>query len=161
MEGEEEEDGEDESTEMDEEECERRRLEFMEDLSELDRQFSELKDLMFRERAEQIELKLEEVKAGTAPEYLQPLKTLETNKKHRLEVAEILREYRIKAIKNKFESEELAAYQNMESEKILLFDQLKQELEDKIRRLEEDRNNIDISSVLPEQSSLQYLENKF
>lgn len=153
MEGEEEEDGEDESTEMDEDECDRRRLEFMEDLSELDRQFSELKDLMFRERAQQIEAKLEEVKVGTAPEYLQPLKNLETNKMHRLEVAEILREFRTEAIRNKFESEELAAYQNMESEKVLLFDQLKQDLEDKIRRLEEDRNNIDISSDLYESLS--------
>ncbi|PVD26575.1 hypothetical protein C0Q70_14252 [Pomacea canaliculata] len=50
------------------------------------------------------------------------------------------------AIKRKFESEELAAYQHMQSEKILLFDSLKQELQDKIRRLEEDRNNIDIYS---------------
>ena len=34
----------------------------------------------------------------------------------------------------------------LQSEKALLYDQVKQDLEDKIRRLEEDRHNIDISS---------------
>ena len=33
-----------------------------------------------------------------------------------------------------------------QSEKILLYDQVKSDLEEKIRRLEEDRHNIDISS---------------
>jgi len=33
-----------------------------------------------------------------------------------------------------------------QSEKMLLYDQVKQDLEDKIRRLEEDRHNIDITS---------------
>ena len=33
-----------------------------------------------------------------------------------------------------------------QSEKTLLFDQVKHDLEEKIRRLEEDRHNIDISS---------------
>ena len=34
----------------------------------------------------------------------------------------------------------------LQSEKLLLRDQVKSELEEKIRRLEEDRNSIDISS---------------
>jgi breast cancer metastasis-suppressor 1-like protein len=33
-----------------------------------------------------------------------------------------------------------------QSEKALLYDQVKEELEDKIRKLEEDRHNVDISS---------------
>ena len=35
---------------------------------------------------------------------------------------------------------------SLQSEKMLLFDAIKSELDEKIRRLEEDRNNIDISS---------------
>ncbi|XP_025104711.1 breast cancer metastasis-suppressor 1-like protein isoform X2 [Pomacea canaliculata] len=155
MEGEEEceEDG-DESTEMDEDECDKKRAEYLDDLAELDRQFIELKDQLFNERVAQIEAKLAEVRTGTAQEYLIPLGILEQNMHHRFEVAEILRGYRREAIKRKFESEELAAYQHMQSEKILLFDSLKQELQDKIRRLEEDRNNIDIYSDLAESQSL-------
>lgn len=45
-----------------------------------------------------------------------------------------------------FESELLAAHQNVENEKRQLYDTVKNELEEKIRRLEEDRHNIDIHS---------------
>lgn len=95
-----------------------------------------------------VDHKLEEVRAGRAAEYLNPLSQLQENMRIRTEVAGILRELRIDSIQNKFESEVLAAQQNLESDKELLYDTVKNELEEKIRRLEEDRHNIDISSDL-------------
>lgn len=47
-----------------------------------------------------------------------------------------------------YESEALAAHQNLENDKLQLYDTVRNELEEKIRRLEEDRHNIDISSGL-------------
>ncbi|KAL3873449.1 hypothetical protein ACJMK2_036565 [Sinanodonta woodiana] len=135
-------------SDLDEEECERRRNECLDDMMELERQFVELKEHLYRERLSQVEMKLEEVKAGKALEYLNPLADLQENMKIRTQVAGVTREMRIKNITTKCESEELAAEQNMTSEKMILYDTLKQELEEKIRRLEEDRHNIDISSDL-------------
>ena len=40
----------------------------------------------------------------------------------------------------------MAAHQNVENEKRVVYDAVKGELEDKIRHLEEDRQNIDINS---------------
>ncbi|XP_022331280.2 breast cancer metastasis-suppressor 1-like protein [Crassostrea virginica] len=142
--GSEEEDGSD----LDEEECERRKTECLDDMADLEKQFSDLKEVLYKERMGQVDLKLEEVRAGRALEYLNPLSQLQENMRMRTEVAGILREYRIDSIQNKFESEVLAAQQNLESDKELLYDSVKNELEEKIRRLEEDRHNIDISSDL-------------
>ncbi|XP_060069933.1 breast cancer metastasis-suppressor 1-like protein-A [Ylistrum balloti] len=138
---------EDES-ELDEEECERRKNEFLDDMIDLERQFTDLKEQLYKERMGQYEAKLEEVKAGRAIEYLNPLAELQDNMRIRIQVSGILKEYRKISIQNKYESEELATRQNMESEKDILFDTVKQDLEEKIRRLEEDRHNIDISSDL-------------
>ncbi|KAH6927018.1 hypothetical protein HPB50_025292 [Hyalomma asiaticum] len=138
---------EDDSSEMDEEDCERRRSECIDDMADLERQFLHLKEQLYLERANQIEAKLEEVKLGRAPEYLQPLEDLQDNMRIRIEVAGILKEMKLKNIKRKYDAEEIAAFQNFESERALLRDSIRCELEEKIRRLEEDRNSIDITSV--------------
>lgn len=134
--------------ELDEEECARRRNECLDDMSELERQFLNIREQLYKERLHQIEVKLEEVAAGRAIEYLEPLRQLQEQMQIRAQVSGILRDMRLKACLNKQESEELAARQHMKSEKMILYDSIKSELEEKIRRLEEDRHNIDISSDL-------------
>ncbi|CAI9730634.1 Hypothetical predicted protein [Octopus vulgaris] len=139
---------EEDSSEIDEEESERRRAECLEDMATLEHQFSALKERLYEERVKQVDEKLEEIRAGKAQDYWRPLAQLEENMTIRIQVAGILKELRLQSIQCKFESEEVAARQNMESDKIILYDTVKQELEDRIRRLEEDRHNIDISSDL-------------
>jgi breast cancer metastasis-suppressor 1 and related proteins len=78
-------------------------------------------------------------------EYLGPLQSLADRMNARKEVAEILKKYRLENIRHKFESEEQAARQNYESEKQIAVDKLFEELNEKIRRLEEDSHNVDIS----------------
>ncbi|XP_076442268.1 breast cancer metastasis-suppressor 1-like protein isoform X2 [Babylonia areolata] len=138
------------SSEMDEEECDRRKTECMDDLNELTHQFCKLKDQLFNEREAQIEHKLRELERETDPDYLTRLAELERSRIVRLQVAKIRDGLRREAIQEKFRSEELAAKQHMESEKELLYDHLKSELEEKIKRLEEDRHNIDITADLYE-----------
>ncbi|XP_010772278.1 breast cancer metastasis-suppressor 1-like protein-A, partial [Notothenia coriiceps] len=60
----------------------------------------------------------------------------------------IYRELCLESVKNKYECEIQAACQHWESEKLLLLDTVQSELEEKIRRLEEDRHSIDITSEL-------------
>ncbi|XP_078671624.1 uncharacterized protein LOC144911509 isoform X2 [Branchiostoma floridae x Branchiostoma belcheri] len=74
--------------ELDEEDCDRRRTECMADMADLERQFTDLKEQLYRERMSQIEAKLEEAKMGCAPEYVEPLTQLRINMQTRTEVAD-------------------------------------------------------------------------
>ncbi|XP_037551173.1 breast cancer metastasis-suppressor 1-like protein-A [Nematolebias whitei] len=136
------------SSEMDEEDCERRRIECLDEMSNLEKQFNDLKDQLYRERLSQVNTKLAEVEAGRAAEYLEPLAVLLENMQVRTKVAGIYRELCLESVKNKYDCEIQAACQHWESEKLLLFDTVQSELEEKIRRLEEDRHSIDITSEL-------------
>uniref|UniRef100_A0A3B4UZL4 Breast cancer metastasis-suppressor 1-like a n=1 Tax=Seriola dumerili TaxID=41447 RepID=A0A3B4UZL4_SERDU len=131
---------------MDEEDCERRRMECLDEMSNLEKQFTDLKDQLYRERLSQVNSKLAEVEAGRAAEYLEPLAVLLENMQVRTKVAGIYRELCLESVKNKYQCEIQAACQHWESEKLLLFDTVQNELEEKIRRLEEDRHSIDITS---------------
>ncbi|XP_055692315.1 breast cancer metastasis-suppressor 1-like protein [Lutzomyia longipalpis] len=135
----------DDSSEMDESECERRRSDCMDNLTHLERQFSILRDQLYREKLQQVDIQLSELRGGRSQEYLLPLQRLNENMRIRTEVAGILKQYRLENIKNKFASEEQAARQHYESEKHLAMDAIYEELMEKIRRLEEDRHNVDIS----------------
>lgn len=141
-----EEDG--DSSEMDEEDCERRRMECLDEMSNLEKQFTDLKDQLYCERVSQVNSKLSEVEAGRAAEYLEPLAGLLESMQVRTKVAGVYRELCLDSVKNKYECEIQAACQHWESEKLLLFDSVQSELEEKIRRLEEDRHSIDITSEL-------------
>ncbi|XP_056623801.1 breast cancer metastasis-suppressor 1-like protein-A [Triplophysa dalaica] len=137
-----------ESSEMDDEDCERRRIECLDEMNNLEKQFTDLKDQLYKERLNQVDAKLQEVMSGKAPEYLEPLATLQENMQIRTKVAGIYRELCLDSVKNKYSCETQAAFQHWESEKLLLFDTVQSELEEKIRRLEEDRHSIDITSEI-------------
>ncbi|KAJ7374373.1 Breast cancer metastasis-suppressor 1-like protein [Desmophyllum pertusum] len=131
---------------IDETENERRRNECLNDMADLERQFSDLKEQLYRERISQVEKKLEEVKSECAMEYTGPVNELKEMCEIRIEVAGILRDCRLGNVKNKYDADEQAAIQHFESEKLALMESMKQELEEKIRKLEEDKQNMDISA---------------
>ncbi|XP_016110859.1 breast cancer metastasis-suppressor 1-like protein-A [Sinocyclocheilus grahami] len=144
---EEEEEEEEESSEMDDEDCERRRLQCLDEMSDLEKQFLELKDKLFQERLNQVKMKLDEVMTGKAGEYREPLATLQQNLQQRTQVAGVYRKLCLQVVRHKHECEVQGARQHLESERTLLFDAMKTELLEKIRRLEEDKQSIDITSV--------------
>lgn len=144
---------EEDSSDMDVAECEKKRFEFIDDLTDLEKQFAILREQLYRERLTQIEAKLTEVKDGRATEYLQPLEELQVNMKNRTEVSSILKELRLNNINCKFEAEQVATEQNFQSEKELLWDSIKADLEEKIHILEEDKTNVDFSTGLWEQTA--------
>lgn len=137
---------EEESSEMDEEDYERRRSECLNEMLDLEKQFSELKEKLFRERLSQLRVRLEEVGAERAPEYTEPLGGLQRSLRIRIEVAGIYKGFCLDVIRNKYECELQGARQHLESEKLLLYDTLQGELQQRIQRLEEDRQSLDISS---------------
>ncbi|XP_036832086.1 breast cancer metastasis-suppressor 1-like protein-A isoform X7 [Oncorhynchus mykiss] len=136
------------SSEMNDEDCERRRVECMDEMTTLEKQFGDLKEQLYKERLCQVDIKLQEVIAACAQEYLEPLANLQENMQIRTKVGGIYQELCLESVKNKYDCEIQAACQHWESEKLLLFDTVHSDLEEKIRRLEEDRHSIDITSVL-------------
>ncbi|MBN3309423.1 BM1LA protein, partial [Amia calva] len=142
-------------SEMDDEDCERRRVECLDEMSDLEKQFLDLKEKLFRERLAQVRVKLEEVMSGKASEYQGPLSALHTNMRLRTEVADpfslslspgVYRELCLQVLKHKYDCEIQGARQHLESEKLLLQDSMRGELLEKIQRLEEDRQSCDITS---------------
>lgn len=137
---------EEESSEMDDEDYERRRSECVSEMLDLEKQFSELKEKLFRERLSQLRVRLEEVGAERAPEYTEPLGGLQRSLKIRIQVAGIYKGFCLDVIRNKYECELQGARQHLESEKLLLYDALQGELQERVQRLQEDRQSLDISS---------------
>lgn len=69
---------------------------------------------MYKERIREVEEKLVEVRLGTAKEYRLPLQELQDQMKSRLEVASVLRQFKLANLKHKYEAEEQAIRQNFE-----------------------------------------------
>uniref|UniRef100_A0A182MNK7 Breast cancer metastasis-suppressor 1-like protein-A n=1 Tax=Anopheles culicifacies TaxID=139723 RepID=A0A182MNK7_9DIPT len=135
----------DDSSEMSEGECERRRTNCQDNLTSLEKQFSILKEQLYKERIVQVDHKLQQIRGGRLQDYIIPLQQLQSNMDSRKEVAEVMKKYRVNNIMNKFESEQQACHQHFESEQNLANDVICDELMEKVRRLEEDRHNVDIS----------------
>ncbi|KAG7251166.1 hypothetical protein CRUP_006057, partial [Coryphaenoides rupestris] len=102
------------TSEMDDEDCERRRMECLDEMTTLEKQFTDLKEQLYKERLSQVDIKLQEVMAGCAQEYLEPLANLQENMQIRTKVAGIYRELCLESVKNKYECEIQAACQHWE-----------------------------------------------
>lgn len=99
---------------------------------------------IYEEKISQIEKNLILIRSEKSEDYLKHVERLKETQKTKEAVAEILKKFRLENIGNLYKSEELAATQNFHSEKLLLSDSIQEDLQEKIQRLEEDRNNIDI-----------------
>lgn len=103
---------------------------------------------VYEEKIAQIEKSLIEIRGERSEEYLKHVERLREIMRTKEAVAEVLKKFRLENIKHLFSSEELAASQNLNSEKGLLWDDIQEDLQDKIRKLEEDRKNIDLNTDL-------------
>lgn len=131
------------ASEIDEEESERRKAIILNDMNELEKQFLNLREQLYQARRERVISKLDEVKAGKAPEYLQPLEDLQDQMRIRTEVAGILKDLRLKNIRCQYDAEQLAVRQNYDSEKRAIIDNIRCDIEEKLRHLDEDRNALE------------------
>lgn len=87
----------------------------------LEKQFIILKEQLYKEKMSQVDQQLLEIRGGRSQEYLAPLQRLVDNMNSRKEVAEILKNFRIENIRNKFESELQASRQHFEVSLIYSF----------------------------------------
>ena len=134
-------------------EWEEKRNKFTDDMTDLQEQYDILREKLYLERSAQIESKMAEVLDGYAPEYLQRLEELEKNMINRIETNTVLKEMKLASIDRKFEADQLATQQNFQSEKILLYEKMREKLEKKIHVLEETKTNVDFSTEIWKKSN--------
>lgn len=99
---------------LDDDEYKRRKEEYTNDILDLERQFESIRNQLYKEKIQLADKKLEEIKAETADDYLQPLEELKENMRIRTEVAAILKELRLRNVECQHEAEKTAAKQNFE-----------------------------------------------
>lgn len=80
----------------------------------MEQQFQILREQLYQERIKQIDLQLNDIRNGRSPEYLEPLKRLNDTMNTRIEVAGVLKRYRVDNLNHQFLSEEQGAYQHFE-----------------------------------------------
>lgn len=139
---------EDEEGELDLVESEQRRAECLEKMSDLEQQFFQLKEHLFKEKIAQVEEKLKEVESESAKEYREPVQRYSEYLAKRLCIAEVRLELQKKNIANRKECELQSAKQTLDNNRKLVYDEISQEIDEKISRLKQDRHNTDITSDL-------------
>lgn len=82
--------------------------------ADLEKQFGLLREQLYQERINQVDMEIADIRNGKSKEYLVPLQSLTETMNTRIEVAGILRRFRLENILHKYESEEQAARQNFE-----------------------------------------------
>lgn len=153
-----------ESSELDEEFCTQRRSSCVTQMSSIEKEFNDVRDRLFEERHLQVTIKLKQVNMGTSREYLQRLKALENEKQRKIRVIDALKMYRLDSLKLILDAERFANNQNLNNEKQLLRERIHADLDDRIHKLEEDRDNVDVEllqgTIKHEDSHSQYSKNK-
>ena len=113
-----------------------RRHEIMYEIMNIERQFDELKNTLFEESILLIDRKLISIQNEEAPEYQEELKKLYDEMKLNLEIAKQRRHIELQALENSTQSELLSLEQTLENDKFLLYNQMREEIEEKIDELE-------------------------
>ncbi|KAI2805865.1 hypothetical protein RDWZM_009455 [Blomia tropicalis] len=105
--------------------------------------FYSVREAYIAEKLADLDNELLAIDNEVSRDYLQPLEDLAENKNERIEIAGVLRNYRSHNAKLHFEAELAIAEQNFQNEKRLLNERFRFEIEEKIRKLNEDRHKAD------------------
>jgi len=153
---------------LNEGEAEDRRQKYVSDMSDLEKQFADLKEQLYKERITQIDDQLGKVTqmnwekkkknsvneitnhaySMDAKEYTGPLKQLENDCHIRTEVAGFLKHYKMINLENQLQCELQSAEQHFQNEERDLCNALMAEFEEKLRKAEEERHTAEMYSDL-------------
>jgi hypothetical protein len=113
-----------------------RRYEIMYEIMNVERQFEQLKNILYDESVLLIDQKLLSIQNEDAPEYQDELKKLYDDMHIRLEIAEQRRHIELESLENSYQSELLSLQQTLENDKFLLHHQMHEDIQGKIDELE-------------------------
>ena len=113
-----------------------RRFEIMYEIMNVERQFEQLKNILYDESVSLIDQKLHSIHNEEAPEYQDELKKLHDDMQLRLEIARQRRKIEIDSLQNSYQAELLSLEQTLENDKFLLYHQMQEDIQRKIDDLE-------------------------
>ncbi|CAF0852422.1 unnamed protein product [Brachionus calyciflorus] len=130
-----------EAIEVDEDEYDRRRATIQSDMKELEMLFTKLKEALISEKQILIDQKLKEIEEETAEEFTVPFQKLKQNMEVRINLAELLKDFKCKNIEHTYQYEEISIKKSLENDKQNVYDKYVSRLENEIREIEEKRRN--------------------
>ena len=113
-----------------------RRYEIMYEIMHVEKQFEQLKNILYDESVLLIDQKLQSIQNEEAPEYQDELKKLYDDMQIRLEIAQQRRQIEFDALENAYQAELISLQQTLENDKFLLNYQMHDDIRRKIGELE-------------------------
>ena len=113
-----------------------RRFEIMYEIMNVEKQFEQLKNILYDESVALIDQKLHSIQSEEAPEYQDEIKKLYDDMQLRLEIAKQRRHIELEALENSYQAELLSLQQTLENDKFLLNHQTHEDIQRKIEELE-------------------------
>jgi hypothetical protein len=113
-----------------------RRYEIMYEIMNVEKQFEQLKNILYDESVSLIDQKLLSIQNEEAPEYQDELKKLYDDMQIRLEIAKQRRHIELESLENSYQAELLSLQQTLENDKFLVNHQMHEDIQRKIDELE-------------------------
>ncbi|CAF0748578.1 unnamed protein product [Adineta steineri] len=131
-----------------------RRYAIMYEIMNVEKQFEQLKNILYDESVSLIDQKLLSIQNEEAPEYQEELKKLYDDMQLRLEIAKQRRHIELESLENSYQAELLSLQQTLENDKFLLHHQMYEDIQRKIDELETLKSKTQLcSNILQEMFS--------
>jgi hypothetical protein len=124
---------------------ESRRKEALDHMARIEKEFAELKDRLYQEKMAGLTKESQQLTEGTHPEYIDQMNQIEKTKNEKLHISKTWRDLLIKTVENTYKTECEAIENELAAEKESLNQRLMATLQEKKKKLEEEKNNMDIS----------------
>jgi hypothetical protein len=129
------------------EDTERRRREAVQFMGRIEKEFDQLKDRLYVEKLASLNKDIEQLMDGTLPDFNEQLHALERRRKERLKTIESFYEYQLLCLKLRQECEAQQTEQDYVNDRDSLHERMLAALQERKRKLEEEKMNMDISSM--------------
>uniref|UniRef100_K1QTM4 Sin3 histone deacetylase corepressor complex component SDS3 n=1 Tax=Magallana gigas TaxID=29159 RepID=K1QTM4_MAGGI len=115
------------------------------DMVKRETEYTEIKEQMYQDKLAHLKKQLQQLEEGTLPEYIKKRKKIDQQYKERIRVNEIWREFELDVVEREYIKEKKASVKDFEEKKIELKKNLIEELEDKKKNIESERNSMDLT----------------
>ncbi|KAI9018404.1 Sds3-like protein [Hyaloraphidium curvatum] len=126
---------------------EKRRQDLLERLERLQRDFAENKEKIFLEKLAGFKREIKDLQDGSHPDFREKMKQLIEERDELIRQAELFRDYQLHCATVLYEAEKASAQEDYHNEKQGLKEKMLLDLENKRRKLREERENFDVMAV--------------
>ncbi len=106
---------------------------------------TEMKEQMYQDKLADLKRQLNRLNEGNLPEWTKKLRRLDSMYRERLRFNEIIRDLEIEMVEKEVDRERKSALREFEEQKVYLKDQLVAELEEKLKMIETERHNMELT----------------